>query len=102
MSSALRLFGPANLGGLGELQGEIEAEAARQGTSVGEAATSVIRKCTGKVVHVPGLPDAYDYETFPQEVSHMLLCCIHGFDWASGPLSCRPDPAGPPALIIGG
>jgi hypothetical protein len=80
MVGSLRQFGPASLGGLGELRGEIDAEAARQGRSAEEVASSVVRRSSGKVVHATGLPDAYDYEAVPQEVCYALPCCTHTHD----------------------
>jgi hypothetical protein len=85
----LRLFGPEELGGFGDLKGKIDADAALSGKPAEEigmnvrgqasldidthsdaGTAQVYRKITGEIVRVPGLPDAYDYESFPQEVRH--------------------------------
>jgi hypothetical protein len=93
-TAILRYFSPEKLGGLGDLKGKMDAEAARSGMSVEELAMTVsghsclyfethgsfglgkqsyYHQSSGQVVRIPGLPDAYDYEAFPQEVSPTAL-----------------------------
>ncbi|KAF8965569.1 UDP-Glycosyltransferase/glycogen phosphorylase [Flammula alnicola] len=63
-SSMIRLFGPENIGGLGDFGAKIDAEAARTGKNPEE----IGEKAHGSVVQVAGLPAMYDYEFFPQKL----------------------------------
>ncbi|KAF8965570.1 hypothetical protein BDZ97DRAFT_1757126 [Flammula alnicola] len=68
-SSMIRLFGPENIGGLGDFGAKIDAEAARTGKTPEE----IGEKAHGSVVQVAGLPAMYDYEFFPQKVHFLVL-----------------------------
>ncbi|KAH9476214.1 Anthocyanidin 3-O-glucosyltransferase [Psilocybe cubensis] len=65
-SCVIHLYGPERLGGNGDLSGKIEAEATRRGVTPREIGDSIFYHTEGKVIKVPGLPDMYDWEHFPQ------------------------------------
>jgi hypothetical protein len=67
-SHIIRIFGPESLGGIGDLGAKIDAEAARLGVAAEEIASQVYNHTDGTVVKIPGLPDMYDYEVFPQKL----------------------------------
>jgi hypothetical protein len=68
MSSVLYLVGPEEMGGHGDLGAKLEAAVKATGKPLPEIADSVYERLEGKVAKVPGVPDLYDYEYFPQEV----------------------------------
>jgi hypothetical protein len=68
LATFLRYSGPEELGGFGDLAAKLDAAAAAQGKTVPEVADSVFRQVGGGVIKLPGVPEMYDYEFFPQEV----------------------------------
>ena len=83
----IRLFGPEYMGGAGDIGAKIDAEVARTGLSADEIGPKVLVSYNastdelsdlispkiyyhteGKLVRIPGLPEMYDYEFFPQKV----------------------------------
>jgi len=89
--SVIRLFGPQSYGGLGDISVRAEEEASRLGVSPKEivdkvsasftvlemSLTSVLhvklyRQSSGKIIKLPGVPEMYDYEFFPQPVCKPL------------------------------
>ncbi|KAF8869585.1 hypothetical protein CPB84DRAFT_1754948 [Gymnopilus junonius] len=99
-SSIIRIFGPENMGGIGNLAAKIAKEAARTGAipeEIGE------KTYDGTVVRVPGLPAMYDYEFFPQKlpfeipISMVLQGCYSLLEQCDGVLvtsaySFEPEP----------
>jgi hypothetical protein len=91
-SSTLRLYGPENLGGLGDVAAKAIEESRRTGKKTEEAADEVsalfmallelpcdakfdlqmYRPSEGKLVPLPGIPPMYDYEWSPQQVELKL------------------------------
>ncbi|KAF9557508.1 UDP-Glycosyltransferase/glycogen phosphorylase [Agrocybe pediades] len=67
-ASLIRLFGPESLGGFGDLGARVEAEATRLGVTPAEIGDKLYQETTGKVIRLPGVPEMYDYEFFPQEL----------------------------------
>jgi hypothetical protein len=72
MSGVLYIAGPEELGGYGDLAAKLDAAVKATGKTVAEIGDTVYGKAEGKVVKIPGVPDMYDYEYFPQEV-HLSL-----------------------------
>jgi hypothetical protein len=71
LATFLRFSGPEALGGFGDLAAKIDAAAAAetaQGKTLAQIADGVWKQTSGSVVKLPGIPDMYDYEFFPQEV----------------------------------
>ncbi|KAF5368679.1 hypothetical protein D9757_010227 [Collybiopsis confluens] len=67
--SALRLCGPEEYGGGGDMSIKIEQEVARTGRNATELARELFDQLiTGQVIEVPGVPPMYDYEWHPQEI----------------------------------
>jgi hypothetical protein len=64
MSSCLHLFGPEELGGFGDLKARVTAAAKAQNKTEAEVAGGILEP-RGAVVRRPGVPDMYDYESFP-------------------------------------
>ncbi|KAJ3726690.1 UDP-Glycosyltransferase/glycogen phosphorylase [Lentinula raphanica] len=68
--ATLRLVGPEEYGGVGDLSPKVEAEVALTGKSYAEVATELYANFTsGEIINVPGIPAMYDYEWVPQEVN---------------------------------
>uniref|UniRef100_A0A8H7XX59 Glycosyltransferase family 1 protein n=1 Tax=Psilocybe cubensis TaxID=181762 RepID=A0A8H7XX59_PSICU len=63
-SSAIRLFGPADRGGHGDLGARSAEWALQTGASLEDIGDST----KGTVVRIPGVPPMYDWEFFPQDV----------------------------------
>jgi hypothetical protein len=68
LATFLRYSGPEELGGFGDLAAKLDAAAAAQGKTVPEVADSIFRQVGGGIIKLPGIPEMYDYEFFPQEV----------------------------------
>ncbi|KIK52853.1 glycosyltransferase family 1 protein [Collybiopsis luxurians FD-317 M1] len=67
----LRLCGPEEYGGGGDMSVKVEAEVARTGRDTTEVAKELFDNLiTGQVIHIPGVPPVYDYEWYPQEVEN--------------------------------
>ncbi|PPQ70942.1 hypothetical protein CVT25_013291 [Psilocybe cyanescens] len=66
VATIIRLFGPETLGGLDNLAAKIEAEATRRGVTAEEIGDSVLTHTEGKIIKIPGIPEMYDWEFFPQ------------------------------------
>ncbi|KDR78382.1 hypothetical protein GALMADRAFT_138474 [Galerina marginata CBS 339.88] len=66
-SSRLRFFAPESMGGIGDFGAKVDAEAARTGASPEEIGNKLFNLTEGAIVKIPGLPDMYDYEYFPQK-----------------------------------
>ncbi|KAJ8469425.1 hypothetical protein ONZ51_g8997 [Trametes cubensis] len=62
------LFGPENLGGLGNLLPKIEEDVAKTGKPFDIVSVEHFWRSEGNVIRVPGLPPMYDYEYQPQVV----------------------------------
>lgn len=94
-SSLIRLFGDESRGGVGDLAMKIEDYVqACGGNRRGEDCSGeVYRRCSNKLVHIPGLPPHYDHEWHPQEPrapSRIPWCIQKGYsslNLASGALS---------------
>ncbi|KAJ4473109.1 hypothetical protein J3R30DRAFT_3514786 [Lentinula aciculospora] len=68
--ATLRLVGPEEYGGVGDLSPKVEAEVSSSGKSSAEVAKNLYDGLSsGKLVGVPGIPAMYDYEWTPQEVN---------------------------------
>ncbi|KAJ3980906.1 hypothetical protein F5890DRAFT_1557276 [Lentinula detonsa] len=68
--ATLRLVGPEEYGGVGDLSPKVEAEVALSGKSYAEVAKNLYDSFTsGEIIRVPGIPPMYDYEWIPQEVN---------------------------------
>ncbi|EIN06280.1 UDP-Glycosyltransferase/glycogen phosphorylase [Punctularia strigosozonata HHB-11173 SS5] len=67
-SAVLRLFGPKEFGGMGDLRPVLEGVSAKTGQTMGEVLSEMKRNLPGELRHMPGLPPMYDYEDFPQEM----------------------------------
>lgn len=85
-SAMIRAHGPEYLGGHGNLGAKIDAEAARTGVTPQEigdtvgfkistydelgltSATKIYNYTNGTLIKIPGVPDMYDWEYFPQLV----------------------------------
>ncbi|KAF5328078.1 hypothetical protein D9619_013642 [Psilocybe cf. subviscida] len=61
------MFGPESLGGFGNIGQKIDAEVARTGRDPIEVGEELVFSLKGAVSKVPGLPEMYDYEVFPQK-----------------------------------
>ncbi|KAF8204107.1 UDP-Glycosyltransferase/glycogen phosphorylase [Pholiota molesta] len=59
-ASTIRLCGPQEIGGLGDLDAQIQAEVERTGEPDDEVGEK------GKLINIAGIPPMYDYEFFPQ------------------------------------
>ncbi|PPQ96596.1 hypothetical protein CVT26_010751, partial [Gymnopilus dilepis] len=79
-SSILRLYGPEEIGGIGNLGARIDAEAARTGVAPEEIGDKIFKHTDGTVCNIPGLPAMYDWEWFPQKAclpqSAQLSFCL--------------------------
>jgi hypothetical protein len=72
MFSVLHISGPEELGGYGDMAGKLAAAVKATGKTIVEVADSVFLTAAGDITRVPGIPELYDYEYFPQEVSCLL------------------------------
>ncbi|KAJ3714513.1 hypothetical protein C8R42DRAFT_726517 [Lentinula raphanica] len=71
--ATLRLVGPEEYGGVGDLSPKVEAEVALTGKSYAEVATDLYANfASGEIINVPGIPAMYDYEWVPQEYISQL------------------------------
>ncbi|KIM47390.1 glycosyltransferase family 1 protein [Hebeloma cylindrosporum] len=67
-SSFIRAFGPESLGGMGDFEKRVDAEAERLGVSPDEIRDKVFKHTEGKILKIGGLPEMYDYELYPQQL----------------------------------
>ncbi|KAF9557518.1 UDP-Glycosyltransferase/glycogen phosphorylase [Agrocybe pediades] len=67
-ASMIGIFGPEALGGPGDLTSKSEAEAACLGITYEEFGDRLYRETKGAVVKLPGVPEMFDYEMFPQQL----------------------------------
>ncbi|KAF5313261.1 hypothetical protein D9619_003741 [Psilocybe cf. subviscida] len=65
----IQLFGPESMGGFGDIGARIDAEVARTGRGPIEVGEEIFYAVTGSVLRIPGLPEMYDYESFPQKMT---------------------------------
>ncbi|PPQ89615.1 hypothetical protein CVT25_012532 [Psilocybe cyanescens] len=82
VATSIRFWGPQSLGGYGDIERQIDEEVARTGSSrkeIGDRLYNFNKRTNGEVVKIVGLPDMYDWEYFPQNVSHISLLV-----WKSG------------------
>jgi len=63
----VRLIGPEELGGVGDVIAQARAVARATGSDFEKIATELNHPAFGEIVRIPGLPPMYDYEMFPQE-----------------------------------
>ncbi|EIN07786.1 UDP-Glycosyltransferase/glycogen phosphorylase [Punctularia strigosozonata HHB-11173 SS5] len=78
-SAVVRLFGPKERGGLGDLRPILNEIAARDCNNLVSAASEWMENRPGEVYRLPGLPEMYDYEDFPQEMTQpMIQRWMHG------------------------
>ncbi|KJA21667.1 glycosyltransferase family 1 protein [Hypholoma sublateritium FD-334 SS-4] len=66
-----RMWGPEYLGGLGDFEAKVEAEAQRTGGVAADIGFTLFRETTGAIVQLPSLPPMYDHEFFPQGINVM-------------------------------
>ncbi|KAJ7258928.1 UDP-Glycosyltransferase/glycogen phosphorylase [Mycena rebaudengoi] len=66
--SIIRMLGPENMGGRGDLKARAEAEAQRTRKDVVEIGEQIFKHTEGKIMQLPGLPAVYDYEFCPQKL----------------------------------
>ncbi|KAF5310569.1 hypothetical protein D9619_008191 [Psilocybe cf. subviscida] len=66
---AVKLYGPESIGGNGDFGARIDAEVARTGRDPIEVGWEVFYAVTGAVKNVSGMPEMYDYESFPQKMT---------------------------------
>lgn len=64
--ATLRLFGPEELGGLGDLPAKANLLAEATGRDIREVIHELSNPTKGELVVLPGMPIQYDYEWFPQ------------------------------------
>ncbi|KAF9554030.1 UDP-Glycosyltransferase/glycogen phosphorylase [Agrocybe pediades] len=68
-ASNIRMFGPEVLGGSGNLSAKMEAMSERLGIPIeapGEKLYRATLGTSGTIVKLPGVPEMYDYEFYPQ------------------------------------
>ncbi|KAF8572743.1 glycosyltransferase family 1 protein [Ramaria rubella] len=65
-SAVLRIMGPEQLGGMGDVAAKARAQADATGGDVKAIASQLYRPNEGKLVTVSGIPAMYDYEFSPQ------------------------------------
>ncbi|KAF5311787.1 hypothetical protein D9619_003781 [Psilocybe cf. subviscida] len=65
----IQLFGPESIGGFGNVGPRIDAEVARTGRDPIEVGEEIFHSVKGAVSRIPGLPEMYDYESFPQKLT---------------------------------
>ncbi|KAF8194683.1 hypothetical protein BJ912DRAFT_1087311 [Pholiota molesta] len=65
-AAATYISGPPEFGGFGDLEDRAQAEAQRTGRSADEISEEILRRASGELIKVPGIPSMYDYEAFPQ------------------------------------
>ncbi|KAF5368678.1 hypothetical protein D9757_010226 [Collybiopsis confluens] len=66
--ASLRLFGPEEYGGGGDLSVKVDQEVKRTGRDAMEIGRELFDNLVvGKVIHIPGISPTYDYEWYPQE-----------------------------------
>ncbi|KAF8194649.1 hypothetical protein BJ912DRAFT_924123 [Pholiota molesta] len=65
-ASTIRVAGPPQIGGLGDLDARSQAEAQRTGRPADEISEEMLNTTTGEIIKVPGIPPMYDYETLMQ------------------------------------
>ncbi|KAJ7233496.1 hypothetical protein C8J57DRAFT_1577725 [Mycena rebaudengoi] len=66
-ASIIRMLGPENMGGRGDLKARAEAEAQRTGKDAVEIGEQIFKHTEGKILQLPGLPAVYDFEFCPQK-----------------------------------
>jgi hypothetical protein len=73
LATFIRFSGPEDLGGFGDLAAKITAAVETQpDKTLAQVADSVWKQTSGNVIKLPGMPDLYDYEFFPQEVCDLF------------------------------
>ncbi|KAH9476235.1 UDP-glycosyltransferase 74G1 [Psilocybe cubensis] len=75
MGTLIRFWGPERFGGGGDIAKKVQEEVARTGAPVHEVEErlySFAKISIGKVVSIPGVPDMYDWEFFPQALAFDL------------------------------
>ncbi|CAK5278845.1 unnamed protein product [Mycena citricolor] len=68
-AALVRLFGPEEIGGLGDFGARTDAEALRTGKVNRQRRLEIryiFKHTDGSVIRLPGIPPMYDYEFFPQ------------------------------------
>ncbi|KAF9552859.1 UDP-Glycosyltransferase/glycogen phosphorylase [Agrocybe pediades] len=75
--SFIRSLGPESMGGLGNMGKKIDAEAARLGVSPEEIGDKMFGQVNGSVIKMPGVPEMYDYEYYPQKLAfHVPIAMV--------------------------
>ncbi|KAH9476237.1 UDP-glycosyltransferase 84A1 [Psilocybe cubensis] len=71
VATGIRFWGPKTLGGYGDIEKQVDEEAARTGRSPKEISDELYnfpKRANGEIVRVPGVPEMYDWEYFPQNL----------------------------------
>ncbi|KAF7342305.1 Glycosyltransferase family 1 protein [Mycena venus] len=73
----IRLFCPKSMGGRGDFGAWIDAEAVRVGKTADEIGDEFFKHSDGTIVKIPGIPEMYDHETFPQISFDMPIAALN-------------------------
>ncbi|KAF5313262.1 hypothetical protein D9619_003742 [Psilocybe cf. subviscida] len=76
----IQLFGPESMGGFGDIGARIDAEVASSGRDPIEIGEEIFFAVNGSVVRIPGLPEMFDYESFPQKILTLYGSFLEGAD----------------------
>ncbi|GJJ16168.1 hypothetical protein Clacol_010448 [Clathrus columnatus] len=67
LGPVMRIMGPEELGGIGDIGAKAKALAEKTGITFEEAEAELYRPQKGDLVKVPGLPEMFDYEFYTQD-----------------------------------
>ncbi|KIJ46268.1 glycosyltransferase family 1 protein, partial [Sphaerobolus stellatus SS14] len=78
-SASIRVFGPEELGGQGDICTKARIESENTGKSAKEIEARLCYPEEGKLLQIPGLPPMYDYEFYPQTRTPKLQEVLNHF-----------------------